>query len=95
MRQEATGVVYGVGRSSRDVVHGTFTASTLLGFVPLVPWAARAYFLGREFTFAKNFRIAPFGNRTGHPIGKYPHYHYRPSNPAPPGQGIGRHRPWE
>jgi len=45
-------------------------------------------------------RIAPFGNRTGHPYGKYPPYHRAVPNPSKPGQslpgqGIGRHRPWE
>jgi RHS repeat-associated protein len=50
---------------------------------------------GTEIRIGKNVRVAPFGNRTGHPTGRYPHYHRRPSNPAPPGQGIGRHRPWD
>ena len=43
-----------------------------------------------------NVRIAPFGNRTGHPTGKYPHYHrrgFKPNGKVKPGQGIGRHRP--
>lgn len=51
--------------------------------------------LGREIRIGNNFRLALFGNRTGHPVGRWPHYHYRPSNPAPPGQGLRRHRPWE
>jgi RHS repeat-associated protein len=59
----------------------------------------RGYRLGREISFGKNFRIAPFGNRTGHPIGRFPHYHRRGVDSATgqtrPGQGIGRHRPWE
>jgi hypothetical protein len=54
---------------------------------------------GVEFSFGNNVRIAPFGNRTGHPIGSYPHYHRRGVNPMTgktyDGQGIGRHRPWE
>ncbi|MBO6524831.1 MAG: hypothetical protein JJ971_13450 [Balneolaceae bacterium] len=50
---------------------------------------------GGELSFGKNFRIAPFGNRTGHPTGRFPHYHRR-SGPNPrDGQGIGRHRPWD
>jgi RHS repeat-associated protein len=58
------------------------------------------YTSGREFTCGKGFRCAPFGNRTGHSTGKYPHYHRStpdPSNPGQsiPGQGIGRHRPWD
>lgn len=54
---------------------------------------------GREIAFGKNVRIAPFGNRTGHPQGELPHYHRRGVDPATgqttPGQGVGRHRPWE
>ena len=34
-------------------------------------------------------QMAPFGNRTGHPTGGFPHYHRRG-----PG-GIKRHRPWD
>ena len=51
--------------------------------------------VGGELSFGKNLRVAPFGNRTGHRYGKWPHYHRRPSGSPPPGQGIGRHRPWE
>lgn len=53
---------------------------------------------GREIKFGKDLRIAPFGNRTGHPLGERPHYHRRvtgPNGETLPGQGIGRHRPWE
>jgi hypothetical protein len=54
---------------------------------------------GQEVKFGKNLRVAPFGNRTGHKIGRYPHYHRRgapgPNGKTPDGQGIGRHRPWE
>ena len=55
---------------------------------------------GREIEVGENCRIAPFGNRTNNPVGKWPHYHRRVPNPAKPGegmpgQGIGRHRPWE
>lgn len=53
---------------------------------------AVGYLRGAEITFGRNFRIAPFGNRTGHPVGRYPHYHRRYPGP---GGGIGRHRPWE
>ena len=31
-------------------------------------------------------RIAPFGNRTGHPTGKYPHYHRSTPDPSKAGQ---------
>lgn len=53
---------------------------------------------GREITIGKDFRIAPFGNRTGNQFGELPHYHRRgldPTGQTLPGQGIGRHRPWE
>ena len=54
---------------------------------------------GREITFGSNVRIAPLGNRTGNPYGRWPHYHRRGVDPATgitlPGQGIGRHRPWQ
>lgn len=60
--------------------------------------AARFVAEGREFKVSPNLRIAPFGNRTGDPVGRFPHYHRRGplvDGKAPPGQGIGRHRPWE
>ncbi len=55
---------------------------------------AKAIQTGREIKIGNNFRIAPFGNRTEHPIGKYPHYHRRvvdENGVTKPGQGIGRH----
>ncbi|WP_315716585.1 MULTISPECIES: RHS repeat-associated core domain-containing protein [unclassified Bradyrhizobium] len=55
--------------------------------------------LGWEYSFGRNFRFAPYGNRTGHPLGRWPHYHRRAVDPVTgetmPGGGIGRHRPWE
>lgn len=60
-----------------------------------------AFRAGREITIGnKGTRIAPLGNRTGHPTGRFPHYHRTrpdPSRPGHslPGQGIGRHRPWD
>lgn len=54
---------------------------------------------GGELSLGKNLRIAPWGNRTGNKYGELPHYHSRgrptPQGTTPPGQGIGRHRPWE
>ncbi|MGL4745930.1 MAG: RHS repeat-associated core domain-containing protein, partial [Dermatophilaceae bacterium] len=61
-------------------------------------WAKVKAWSGREYKFGPNFRIAPFGNRTGHPTGRYPHYHRRvvdDTGETLPGQGIGRHRPWD
>jgi RHS repeat-associated protein len=70
----------------------------VLGWSRALGRAARDIYLlkaalkGQELRFSKNFRIAPFGNRTGHRFGELPHYHRRYPGP---GGGIGRHRPWE
>jgi hypothetical protein len=48
--------------------------------------------------FGPHFRVALFGNRRGHPLGRYPHYHRRrldASGRTLDGHSIGRHRPWE
>lgn len=54
---------------------------------------------GGELSIGKNWRFAPWGNRTGHPYGKFPHYHRRAVDPRTgetiPGGSIKRHRPWE
>lgn len=69
-----------------------------VGFLSLVTGGA-GYAAGFEVKLAANLRIAPFGNRTGHELGRYPHYHRRgvdvSTGQTTPGQGIGRHRPWE
>ena len=61
--------------------------------------SARFAYLGREITLSRNLRIAPFGNRTGHAIGKWPHYHRRVldkiTGEIKTGQGLKRHRPLE
>ncbi len=54
---------------------------------------------GGELSIGRNIRVAPWGNRTGHPSGELPHYHRRgkigiDGRPLP-GQGKNRHRPWE
>jgi RHS repeat-associated protein len=57
-------------------------------------WAAS----GAEIKVGSNFRVAPVGNRPGNPLGELPHYHRRgvgSDGVTIPGQGIGRHRPWE
>ena len=54
---------------------------------------------GAELKIGSNWRIAPWGNRTGNPYGELPHYHRRgklgPDGNPLPGQGKNRHRPWE
>ena len=60
--------------------------------------ASRFLNAGKEIQFGKNLRIAPNGNRTGNALGELPHYHRRgmdANGMTRPGQGIGRHRPWE
>lgn len=63
-------------------------------------WIKIGIQLGKEQNFGNDFRIAPFGNRTGKTYGEPPHYHRRgPIDPKTggsiEGQGIGRHRPWQ
>lgn len=53
---------------------------------------------GAELKLGKDFRLAPYGNRTDHPTGRYPHYHRRIKDEfgnTVPGGGIGRHRPYD
>jgi hypothetical protein len=74
---------------------GLWGTETAVKIVPV----GQAIKTGVEFPFGNNFRIAPFGNRTGHPTGSYPHYHRRGVNPITGetyrGQSIRRHRPWD
>jgi len=54
---------------------------------------------GSEYGIGINgARIAPFGNRTGHPTGRFPHYHRRvldSKGNVKPGGSLKRHRPWD
>lgn len=55
---------------------------------------------GGEIMLGKTLRVAPFGNRTGHELGTWPHYHRAVPDPRRPGhsirnQGDRRHRPWQ
>ena len=51
----------------------------------------------------KTFRVAPWGNRTGHQYGRYPHYHRqgpkitkgKKKGETKAGQTMKRHRPFE
>jgi RHS repeat-associated protein len=70
-----------------------YTVSTLLS-----AGAYAGYARGFEISIGKNFRLAPFGNRTGHPTGRFPHYHrrvFQKPGKVEKGQGIDRHRPWD
>jgi len=64
----------------------------------LIGGATGAFMNGTEFVIG-GWRFAPFGNRTGGLNNQLPHYHRRVLNPITketiPGQGIGRHRPWD
>jgi hypothetical protein len=87
---------YAGDRGGWDLVwHGTMLAGDVYATYGLY----RAYTAGQEIEVSENLRIAPLGNRTGHPTGELPHYHLRgtklPSGETAPGQGIGRHRPWD
>jgi RHS repeat-associated protein len=57
-----------------------------------IRYGARYVRRGYETKIGKNWRIAPFGNRVGKWYNRLPHYHRRGTGP---GQGIGRHRPWQ
>jgi RHS repeat-associated protein len=78
---------------------GLYRASEAMGAGWMVALNIVGAATGYEFKIGKNWRIAPWGNRTGDPYGSYPHYHRRGAPGAdsktPPGQGIGRHRPFE
>lgn len=82
------------GNFLQSVFGGLEAALTFGASVRLVGDAVR----GAEYSFGKNFRLAPWGNRTGNEYGRFPHYHRRGvglDGKTMDGQGIGRHRPWE
>jgi len=72
-----------------DHSSGWYTGGEVAGYAWWLSFNYYGYRTGYEFRFGKNFRLAPWGNRTGHQYGKWPHYHRRGRG------GIGRHRPWE
>jgi hypothetical protein len=92
-----------LGRGWADTSSGYYTGGLVTGIGATAITGAgtgiRGYRAGREIAGTSgNWRIAPFGNRTGHPTGRFPHYHRRgldSSGNVRPGQGIGRHRPWD
>ena len=89
-----TGQFASTSSTLRATGKGALTGASLYGGTRVVQTVRS----GKEIKIGNNFRIAPFGNGTGHPIGKFPHYHRRgldANGVTKPGQGIGRHRPWE
>lgn len=53
---------------------------------------------GKEIKISDDLRIAPTGNRTGHRVGRFPHYHRHivgPNGETVPGSSMRWHRPWE
>jgi RHS repeat-associated protein len=72
---------------------GKITGGIYATLIPIerIPSLVRFIREGREIKIGENWRFAPFGNRRGG-TGRFPHYHRRGEGP---GQGIGRHRPWE
>jgi RHS repeat-associated protein len=81
-----------------DFCSASYQLGQVAGVVHVTVLQYRGFTTGREFAVGKNFRIAPWGNRTGHPTGRFPHYHRRglaANGQTKPGQGISRHRPWD
>jgi hypothetical protein len=80
-----------------DTCSGTYKSGLVAGVVYSAALNGAGYARGAELSMGRNFRLAPWGNRTGHPTGRFPHYHRRGVDPNTgqtlPGQGIGRHRP--
>lgn len=77
---------------------GQWGEAIRVGGSALLGGAIATYMTGAEFVIG-GVRIAPLGNRTGSIPGELPHYRRRIINPETgetiPGQGIGRHRPWD
>ena|GEM_PF-4430109 len=77
---------------------GQWGEALRVGAGALIGGATTAFMYGTEFVIG-GWRLAPFGNRTGGLNNQLPHYHRRVVNPLTnetiPGQGIGRHRPWD
>lgn len=99
----AVAVVCVVATAACGVAAGTAARAGARLAAPAMRGAARAgravvKASGREIRIGKNVRIAPLGNRTSHPTGRFPHYHRRAidktSGKTKPGGGIGRRRPW-
>ncbi|MGL4854115.1 MAG: hypothetical protein ACRC37_02560 [Lentisphaeria bacterium] len=96
-------IVNAVGGQWADSSSGAYTGGIITGIATTALVSGRATYVGYKngseiASKSKNLRIAPFGNRTGNKLGRFPHYHRRgidKSGNTRNGQGIGRHRPWE
>ncbi|HEX2050194.1 MAG TPA: RHS repeat-associated core domain-containing protein [Actinomycetota bacterium] len=82
-----------------DTSSGWYKGGFVGGVANVAAINVLGYVRGAEFWIGRNLRIAPWGNRTGHPVGRYPHYHRRitgPDGKTVPGGSLKRwHRPWE
>jgi RHS repeat-associated protein len=104
----AAGFGDGISLGATATIRGFLGTNDVVNFSSGAYWGAFAagvgvtavgYATGAELSLGRNFRLAPWGNRTGDPYGEWPHYHRRgcpgPDGQTPPGQGIGRHRPFQ
>lgn len=85
------------------------TAAGIAGGVCGGAFSGRGFARGKEWSLpfgieqnpnGKPGRFAPFGNRTGHEWGEFPHYHRSIWDPHKPGaslpnQSLKQHRPYE
>ncbi len=83
-----------------DTSSGAYIGSAVAGVALNVTINRIGVTTGAEPFATRSFRLAPWGNRTRHPLGERPHYHRRVHDPrrpgqSLPGQGMKRHRPWE
>lgn len=98
---------FGLMNSALNVAEGqgvnvyseAYAAGELIPVVIGMCGSIAGYAKGIEFAAGEDFRIAPFGNRTGHPTGEFPHYHRRVidqnTGKTISGGSIKRHRPWD
>jgi RHS repeat-associated protein len=75
-----------------------YQAGQVAGLVHTLVLNGIGFAYGSEFKLGRNLRVAPWGNRRDHPVGRFPHYHRRivgPDGKTVSGGAIGWHRPWE
>jgi RHS repeat-associated protein len=96
----AAGTLYLANHSGRQSFSMTGLGANMAigGALGTLPGVARFARRGGEISIGANLRVAPFGNRTGHLTGRWPHYHRRvldATGEIRPGGGLRRHRPWD